>query len=83
MPEVLEQFEFSFTFTPAGTSMQAQTANGGHATPMEAATPASLKKQACALLRMLITSISTLSAVPDDRTISIQCAPPLRQALTE
>ena len=70
LPEVLEQFEFSFTFSAEGATMQANI-NGHASTPAEVATPAALKKQACAVLRMLVASIATLNPVPDDRTISM------------
>jgi hypothetical protein len=71
-PEVLEQFEFSFTFLAEGASMTVQRCGGGGGgSAAELVTPASLKKQACAVLRMLIASMSTLTAVPEDRNLSM------------
>ena len=77
-PEVLEQFLFDFAFSSNGATMKVSTKGRGAAAKaalaasVEASTLAGLRKQACGILRSLIAAISTLNAVPEERTISVQ-----------
>jgi hypothetical protein len=88
VPEVLEQFVFDFEFAADGSGSVGVTSKGSKAggkgrtalAAGEAVTVGSMKKQACALLRNLIASISTLGTVPEDRVLSIQARCSLRQS---
>jgi HORMA domain len=79
VPDVLEQYEFSFSYADSGAVAMTTKATGQGATASASvvaagatlATPAVLKRQAAGVIRALITGVSTLDSVPNARALSM------------
>ena len=83
MPDVLEQYEFTFAYGANGqTTMQTKAVGavpvstsvmGGPAVMSAAA----MKRQATSVIRALVTGVSTLEGVPESRALSMHVRLPL------
>ena len=85
MPDVLEQYEFTFAYGANGqTTMHTKGLNAGGTAPVSTSimggpalmSAAAMKRQATSVIRALVTGVSTLDGVPESRALSMHVRPP-------
>jgi len=74
--DLLEEYSFSFTYTDHG-DVQLDIDCGSHGlaqavAPAVVPTASAVKKQVCTLTRLLVSLMSTLEAVPDERHLQME-----------